>query len=80
MPKFVKQYDDPIQLLMIRNGQRRRYYQQTAQKYPRRAWNSKEDELVLNSNLKDMELSEVLKRSVESIQVRRCKLLKEKNK
>lgn len=80
MPKFTKQYDDPLQLLLIRNGQRKRYYQKTAKKYPKRAWNSKEDELILNSSLKDIELSEVLKRSVESIQVRRCKLLKLQSK
>lgn len=79
MPKFVKQYNDPLQLLLIRNGQRQRYYQKTA-KYPKREWNPEEDEMVLNSSLKDTELSGILQRSVESIQVRRCRLQKEKSK
>lgn len=73
MPKFVKQYDDPLQLLEIRNAQRQRNYHQTA-KYPRKAWHPEEDELVLKSPLLDRELSDKLKRSVQSIQIRRCRL------
>ena len=73
MPKFTKQYDDQLQLLFIRNGQRARYYKKTA-KYPRKLWNPEEDELVLNSELCDSDLSVVLRRSVESIQVRRSRL------
>lgn len=75
MPKFVTQYNDPIHLLEIRNSQRKRYYNLTS-KFTRRAWSSEEDELVLNSPLTDRELAEKMDRSVQAIQIRRCKLKK----
>lgn len=39
-----------------------------------------EDELIIQHKMTDRELSQVINRSVESIQVRRCRLLKKKGK
>lgn len=73
MPQFAKRCTNPAQLVKIRNGQRKRNYQQTAH-YPRRKWNAEEDKMVLERSMPDRKLSAILRRSVESIQIRRSRL------
>ena len=76
MPKWKTKYVDKEKLRRTRNQQRKRNYQKTA-KYKRRKWTLKEDELVLAHNISDVQLSEKIKRSVQAIQTRRCKLKKQ---
>lgn len=60
-----------------RNEYRKRNYQQT-QNAPnhRKPWTTKEIEYVLRHDLIDRELSKILGRSVQSIQVVRCRAIK----
>lgn len=57
------------------NRQQARYYAKTA-KYPRKEWGSEEDAAVLAHAVPDRVLSEILGRSMHSIQNRRCRLNK----
>ena len=58
--------------------QRKRYYGKT-QGYERREWTQKEIEMVLARDMTDMELSALIHRSVQSIQIKRTRLLKSMN-
>lgn len=59
-----------------RNEWRKRNYSKTQNaKNNYKRWSPDEEELIINSNLTDFELSQQIGRSVQSIQVRRCKLL-----
>lgn len=77
MPEFVKRLrrkgrdDDYIR--NIRNGQRQKYYNQTA-KYERHDFTSAEDRMILEHKITDRELSEMIHHSVQSIQTRRNRL------
>ena len=53
-----------------RNAQRKRYYAKTA-KYKGRPWTAEEDKAVLAHNVTDTELSSIIERSVQAIQIRR---------
>ena len=75
MPNFRKHYSEE-QFLKMRNEQRKRNYSQTAQ-YKRRDWIPEEDEAVLKQDITDRELSKIISRSVQSIQIRRSRLKKE---
>ena len=51
----------------------KKYYKRTAI-YKKRAWTKEEDELVLKHSITDTELSDLIRRSVRSIQIRRSRL------
>ena len=68
-------YSDMDKFKKTRNAQRLRYYRKT-QGYGRRLWTSEEIDLVMTSSITDMDLSEVIKRSVQAIQVKRSMLKK----
>jgi hypothetical protein len=76
MPNWVKQYKDKEKARNLRNIHRKRNYAKT-QGYPPRDWTTQEMDLILSSNKTDAELSEILNRSVQSIQIKRCRLKKE---
>ena len=69
-----KHFKDHETFIRTRNRERKRYYNKTSGKYPQRKYTAWEDEMVLHSKLTDTELSKELCRSVQSIQVRRCRL------
>lgn len=76
MPNWVKRYSDKERARNLRNMHRKRNYSKT-QGYPPRDWTVGEMDLILNSEKTDRELAEILKRSVQSIQIKRCRLKKE---
>lgn len=62
--------------------QKRRYYGKTqfySQISNKRVWTSKEDDLVIQHQVLDIQLAEQIHRSVAAIQIRRCKLKKKYN-
>lgn len=75
MPNWVKQYQDKDKARSLRNLHRKRNYAKT-QGYPKREWTIQEMDLILNSNKSDAELAKVLKRSVQSIQIKRSRIKK----
>ena len=56
-----------------RNFQRKINYRKTA-KYEPRPWTREEDVAVLAHDILDTELSKKIERSVQAIQIRRCRL------
>lgn len=70
-----KSYRDKDKLRKTMNAQRKRYYKQT-QLYTTKKWTDEEIDLILNSKMPDRELSDYLKRSMQSIQIKRCRLNK----
>ena len=78
MPNYVKWYAEKgreNKCRRIRNAGRQRNYAKTAL-YEPKEWTLEEDELVLAHSMSDRELSKRIKRSVQSIQIRRCRLKK----
>jgi macrodomain Ter protein organizer (MatP/YcbG family) len=71
-------YADKEKLRITRNAQRKRYYNKTST-HTRKKWTDNEIELLFNNDLNDHELSDLLKRSVQSIQLKRCRVNKELN-
>lgn len=61
----------------FRKKYNKRYYAKTAGKYPRRPFDIWEDKIILEHSLPDRKISEMLERSMQSIQVRRSKLKKD---
>lgn len=60
-----------------RRAQVRRYCLRTGSgQYPKRRWSDEEDCKVLAHSVSDRQLSKQIRRSVEAIQIRRCKLKK----
>lgn len=60
-----------------RNIYRKRNYNKTSYaRNHRKPWTEEEDFLVFNSKLTDFELSKQIGRSVQAIQIRRCRLNK----
>ena len=74
MPNFRKYYTEEV-FREKRNKQRHKYYAKTA-KYRRRPWTPEEDAMVLAKPGSDPELSDMIERSVQSIQLRRNRLKK----
>lgn len=72
MPSSIKHYADPMKALEYRNHQRKQNYQKT-QKYNRREWTEEEITLIHSHTVSDRELSSILHRSVQSIQMKRHK-------
>lgn len=58
---------------LARNYYRRNNYRQTAG-HPKREWTTEEMNLILAHSIPDRQLSARLQRSVQSIQVMRCRL------
>lgn len=75
MPNWVKRCKDKEKAGTLRNIYRKRNYSKT-QGYSKREWTLQEMDLILNSNKSDAELAKVLKRSVQSIQIKRSRLKK----
>lgn len=75
MPDWVKRCKDKEKARTLRNIYRKRNYSKT-QGYPPRTWTLQEMDLILDSNKTDVELAELLKRSVQSIQIKRSRLKK----
>lgn len=68
-------YSDMDRFVKTRNAQRLRYYRKT-QGHGRRLWTSEEIDMLMTSTMTDMELSDVIKRSVQAIQIKRNRLKK----
>jgi len=62
------------------NQQKKRYYAKFRRNTPNRGqrYTIQEINLILNSELSDRELHRLLGRSIQAIQVQRCKLLKDR--
>lgn len=75
MPNVFKHYKNREKMLIARNRLRKRNYAKT-QGYATRSWTVHEIEMILNPDKLDTELSHELKRSVQSIQVKRCRVKK----
>ena len=76
MPSFVKRMKDKDKCRMIRNKQRQKNYAQTNIYPPKGAWAGWEEELVLEHSMTDRQLSKLLERSVQAIQLKRSRLKK----
>ena len=75
MPNRRKQYKDQDKYRKTTRMQKERYRLRTGSYlYPRRLWEDWEDELILKRDNADIDLSVVLERSVQAIQVRRWRL------
>ena len=75
MPNFIKYCKSEAIARKIRNKQRKKNYQST-QGNPPRPWNYEEDIAVLKHEVSDRELALKISRSVQAIQIRRCRLNK----
>jgi hypothetical protein len=75
IPNWVKHCRDQNKARSLRNIYRKRNYSKT-QGYQAREWTVKEMDLVLGSDKSDRELSTILNRSIQSIQIKRCRLKK----
>lgn len=77
MPKAIKRYNNLEKRRLYRNIQRKRNYNKTAYaKNHRKPFTDYEDTLILDHAITDIELSNLIGRSVQSIQFRRCRLKK----
>ena len=52
-------------------------YYSNSGKFPKRKWSTEDEQEIIISELPDAELSETLRRSVKSIQVRRSRIISE---
>lgn len=75
MPKFVKSYRNKDKARITRNRQRQKNYAKTAI-YDKREWCAWEEDLVMAHTISDMDLSALLERSVQSIQLKRWRIKK----
>jgi len=66
----------PKRVRNTRNEQRSRYYakHRVNSKNSNQAWTSAEERMVLDHKIPDVELSKNIGRSVEAIQIKRCRL------
>ena len=71
-PLRASKYIDAEKLRETRNAQRKRYYGKTAL-YITRPWTEDETELVMEHGIPDTELSDLIERSVQAIQLRRMR-------
>lgn len=70
-------YKDLSKYRNTRKQQKRRYRMRTGScLYQPKAWTESEDKLVMKHDISDVELSALLERSVQAIQIRRCRLKK----
>ena len=73
MPNRKKDYTDLKKFAETRKKQKKRYYAKTAI-YKQKRWTSVEDNMVLEHNITDTELSQIIHHSVAAIQHRRYRL------
>ena len=73
--EYRKEYRKTEKGRMYRNSERRKYYakSQCYREGDKRRWDSWEVGLVLAHDIPDIELAKKLRRSVQAIQVKRCK-------
>ena len=74
MPKCAKDYKDQAKRISYFNRNRKKNYNKTSFKYEKRRWTEAEDQAVLAHEITDFELSSEICRSVQAIQLRRCRL------
>lgn len=72
-PLYAKTYNE---FVTYRNEQRKKNYAQT-QTGEKKSWTAQHDAMVLRHDITDRELSERIGHSVQSIQIRRCRLRSE---
>lgn len=76
--KAKKDYKDMEKYRECKRRQSERYRKRTgAGVYEKRGYTYKEDMMILEQSVPDRELSKKLQRSVQAIQIRRCRLRKE---
>lgn len=81
MPLSLKFYKDSKKRDKYRNRSRKRNYE-NGRRYSRGGYNhytTKECRLILGHKIPDIELAKILKRSVQAIQIMRCRLKKMDN-
>ena len=80
MPSSLKDYRNREKMKAYRNRARKRNYDRGFVDSHHRKWTTEEYSLILASNKTDRELSQEINRSVVSIQVKRNRLNKIKDK
>jgi hypothetical protein len=76
MPSYVKIYKNREKMLRRRNRERKRNYKKSRiYSFGKRTWSGKEILILNNFKGIDMELAELLGRTVQSIQVKRSRLI-----
>lgn len=81
MPLSLKFYKDSKKRDKYRNRSRKKNYEK-GRRYSRSGYNHytmKECRLILGHKIPDIELAKMLKRSVQAIQIMRCRLKKSDN-
>jgi hypothetical protein len=79
--KCRKNYKDKEKYRKYRNGYNERYYKRTQDaENSRLMWNEEEIRIILNKEKSDTELAKLLGRSVKAIQIKRTKVLREREK
>lgn len=76
MPNFLKNYPKEKGRI-LRNSQRKRYYDKynfNKEKHYKK-WSTREIEIIKFSNDPDVIIAKYLKRSVQAIQIKRCRIL-----
>lgn len=77
MPNFIKKSKDPVRARQQWNEQKTRYYRKTANAINHgKAWTSDEDKIVAEHKFTDRQISDMIGRSMEAIQIRRSRLKK----
>lgn len=78
MPKTLVHYADQYKAQIYRNRHRKNNYQKTREGAynARQEWTVDEMEMILSSSLCDREISKIIGRSVQAIQMKRSKLNK----
>lgn len=77
MPKSLKSMKDRRKALKLRNTQRKKNYAKSRKNatFSGRNWNIRDIEIILNSPLSDREISKMIGRSVQAIQIKRSRVL-----
>lgn len=80
MPNRQSEYKDFQKARETHHKQKRKYYGKTSYaKNYRKEWTGEEEQMVIKHDIPDVQLSNLIGRSVKSIQVRRVLILKRCN-
>jgi hypothetical protein len=82
MPKIPKKLVSKKDIIAYRNSDRKKNYSK-GRKYDeknRKKWSEYDIDLVISFEGTDRELSKIINRSVQSIQIKRCRILKKATK
>ena len=80
MPSSLKFYKDKEKALSYRNKQRKRNYSRNKHEvFGGRKFSEFDCSIILNSELLDREIAKTLKRTVQSIQIKRSRLINLRN-